>query len=156
MPSLSQLIIRTALVWLAVGFAAGGLALANKGVPLLPWLWALRLPHIHMLLMGWMVQFAWGVAYWILPRLDAQGTRGSAWLVWLGYAALNSGVVLAALADPLRAAGLTGAALGALPVLAGLLYVVAAAAFARHAWPRIVPFRTLPRPSAQAPPAPRP
>src|SRR4051794_28904419 len=105
MPRLSQLMIRTALVWLAIGYAVGGLLLLNKGVPLLPWLWTLRSAHIHMLLVGWTVQLACGVAFWILPRLDASGARGNERLAWICYAALNGGVVLGALYDPLAALG---------------------------------------------------
>ena len=77
MPRLSRLMIRTALVWLALGYTIGGLLLLNKGVPMLPWLWTLRYTHVHLLLIGWNVQFACGVAFWILPRLDASGARGS-------------------------------------------------------------------------------
>ena len=146
MPRLSQLMIRTALLWLGFGYSVGGLVLLNKGLPLLPWLWALRAAHIHMLLVGWVVQLACGVAFWILPRLDARGLRGDERLVWGCYAALNGGVVLGALHDPLAALA-AGPAWGALPPLMGLLYLLAAALFARHAWPRVVPFRVLPRPA---------
>jgi hypothetical protein len=146
MPRLSQLMIHTALLWLAFGYSVGGLVLLNKGVPLLPWLWALRAAHIHMLLVGWTVQLACGVAFWILPRLDARGTRGDERLVWGCYAALNAGVVLGALHDPLAAlAAWVGWA--ALLVLMGLLYMLAAVLFAIHAWPRVVSFRVLPRPA---------
>jgi hypothetical protein len=146
MPRLSQLMIRTALLWLAFGYGVGGLVLLNKGVPLLPWLWTLRAAHIHMLLVGWTVQLACGVAFWILPRLDARGARGDERLVWGCYAALNLGVVLGALHDPLAA--LVGwAGWGALPPLMGLLYLLAAALFFKHAWPRVVSFRALPRPA---------
>lgn len=145
MPRLSQLMIRTALVWLVMGYTLGGLLLWNKGMPLLPWLWTLRLSHVHMLLVGWTVQLACGVAFWILPRLDASGTRGNERLVWGCYWALNTGVVLAALYDPL-APRVAASGLRALPVLAGVLYLGAIAAFTLHAWPRIVSFRSLPRP----------
>lgn len=145
MPRLSQLMIRTALVWLAVGYTAGGLVLLNKGVPLLPWLWALRATHVHLLLVGWMVQFVGGVAFWILPRLDASGGRGDERLVWLCYATLNGGVLLAMLHDPLTMVA-QGPLYRAMLPAAGLLYVVAIAAFIAHAWGRILPFRTLPRP----------
>jgi hypothetical protein len=138
--------IRTALLWLAIGYSVGGLVLLNKGLPLLPWLWALRTAHIHMLLVGWTVQLACGVAFWILPRLDAQGTRGDERLVWACYAALNGGVVLGALHDPLVALA-AWPGWNALPPLMGLLYALAAALFAAHAWPRVVSFRTLPRPA---------
>ena len=151
MPRLSQLMIRTALVWLALGSALGGLVLFNKGVPILPWLWTLRAAHIHILLVGWTVQLACGVAFWILPRLDASGSRGNERLVWLCYAALNIGVVLAALHDPLAAAFGETMIMQLMLVGAGVLYIVAIGAFAAHAAPRIVPFRTLPRPD-RAPP----
>jgi hypothetical protein len=106
---------------------------------------ALRLTHVHLLLVGWLVQFACGVAFWILPRLDASGTRGDERLVWLCYGALNGGVVLAALHDPLIAAvGATHAAQTA-SVIAGVLYVVAITAFVAHAAPRVVPFGRLVR-----------
>ena len=145
MPRLSQLMIRTALLWLAIGYSVGGLVLLNKGLPLLPWLWSLRAAHIHMLLVGWTVQLACGVAFWILPRLDARGTRGDERLVWGCYAALNAGVVLGALHDPLEAlAAWPGWA--ALLVVMGLLYMLAAVLFAIHAWPRVVSFRVIPRP----------
>jgi hypothetical protein len=146
MPRLSQLMIRTALIWLAIGSTIGGLLLLNKGIPLLPWLWVLRFTHVHLLLVGWMVQVACGVAFWILPRLDASGSRGNQRLAWLCYAALNTGVVLAALHDPLAMAGGESVILRAMPVLAGVLYIAAIGAFVAHAAPRIVSFRVLPRP----------
>lgn len=144
MPRLSQIMIRTALLWLGIGFMLGGLTLANKGVPFWPWLWTLRLPHVHMLLVGWMVQLAYGVAFWILPRFDASGNRGKVWLVWVCYGALNGGVLLASLRDPLRA-WFSADALAPLPVGAGVLYILATAAFVAHAWRRVVSFRPVPR-----------
>jgi hypothetical protein len=147
MPLLSRLLIRTALIWLAVGYTVGGLLLAQKGFPLAAWLWSLRYTHVHMLLVGWTIQLAAGVAFWILPRLDTSGSRGDERLVWWYYSALNAGVVLAALHDPLVAlAGRDALVLRSMPMLAGLLYLVAAILFVRHAWPRIVAFRALARP----------
>ncbi|HEU5101234.1 MAG TPA: hypothetical protein VFU22_19555 [Roseiflexaceae bacterium] len=146
MPYLSRLMIRTALVWLAIGYTLGGLLLLNKGMPTMAWLWTLRYTHVHILLIGWTVQFACGVAFWILPRLDAAGTRGDERLVWLSYAALNVGVVLAALRDPLAAAIGSSLLLDLMPVGAGALYLLGIVAFAAHARPRIVAFRALPRP----------
>ena len=145
MPRLSQLIIRTALVWLAVGYTIGGLLLLNKGIPLLPWLWTLRFTHVHLLLVGWMVQVACGVAFWILPRLDAGGSRGNERLGWLCYAALNIGVVLAALHDPLTMVIGESAITRSMLVIAGVLYIIAITAFVAHAARRVVPFRVLPR-----------
>ena len=150
MPRLSRLLIRTALLWLAIGYAVGGLLLANKGYPLAAWLWSLRYTHVHMLLVGWTVQLAGGVAFWILPRLDASGSRGDERLVGWFYAALNGGVLLAALRDPLAALILRGSPIPrVMLVIAGLLYLAAAILFAAHAWPRVVAFRALPRPNLE-------
>lgn len=149
MPSLSRLLVRTALIWLALGYAIGGLLLSQKGYPIANWIWSLRYTHVHILLVGWTVQLATGVAFWILPRLDTSGSRGDERPVRWFYRALNSGVALAALHDPLAA--LAPAAqvwLRAMLVLAGLMYLAAAALFVRHAWPRIVAFRLLPRPGS--------
>jgi len=147
MPLLSRLLVRTALIWLAIGYALGGLLLAQKGAPIANWLWSLRYTHVHILLVGWTVQLATGVAFWILPRLDASGSRGDERLVWCYYGCLNGGVLLAALHDPLATlAGWGGWPAQAMLVLAGALYLLAALLFAAHAWPRIVAFRTLARP----------
>jgi hypothetical protein len=145
MPRLSQLMIRTALVWLALGYTLGGLVLLNKGVSLLPWLWTLRASHVHSLLAGWTMQLACGVAFWILPRRDSGFSRGDERPVWLCYGALNTGAALGALHDPLAALADT-TLVRAIPVLIGLLYLIAAVAFVAHAWPRIRSFRALPRP----------
>lgn len=144
MPRLSQIIVRTALLWLGLGYTAGGLALLAKGVAVPPWLWSLRTSHVHMLLVGWTVQLAFGVAYWILPRLDAAGARGDSRPVWLSYAALNAGVVLAALPGPLAALGSPAPAW--LPVAAAAAQLLAVAAFVAHAWRRVLPFRAFPPP----------
>jgi hypothetical protein len=144
MPRLSQVMIRTALIWLGVGFTLGGLLLWHQGMPLSPWLLTLRLAHVHMLLVGWTVQLAYGVAFWIFPRLDARGARGNTRLIWLCYGMLNGGVVLAALYDPAQAL-VRARWIGVMPVLAGLLYVGATVAFIVNAWPRVISFRTIPR-----------
>jgi hypothetical protein len=146
MPRQSQLMIRTALLWLALGSTLGGLVLANKGIAAWPWLWALRGSHVHTLLIGWTVQLACGVAYWILPRLDAHGSRGRDSVMWLSYLTLNGGVLLGAMQGPVAA--VPGASAGAAYMLAGAgaLYLTAAVLFLQSIWPRIVPFRSLPRP----------
>ena len=147
MPRISQLMIRTALIWLALGAGAGGSVLINKGVPVLPWLWALRIPHVHMLLVGWMVQFACGVAFWILPRLDASGARGDERLIWACYAALNGGVVIGTLHALLIAFSDRNVWV-VLPPLMGMLYLLGAGLFVMHAWPRVRAFQTKAHPKS--------
>lgn len=150
MPRLSQLMIRAALLWLATGYTLGGTMLFNKGVGWWLWPWSLRSSHVHVLLGGWLLQMAFGVAYWILPRHDAAGDRGKAWPVWVGFGALNLGVACAALRDPLITT--IPAGLGSvLFVIAGCLYVIAITFFFSNAWPRVLSFRLLPRPEREQP-----
>jgi len=122
--------LRSALIHLALGFTFGGLLLWNKGVPIHPLLWRLLPAHMEFLLLGWTVQLAMGVAYWILPRFYTQ--RGDVRPVWLAFVLLNGGVWLAGMGATLAAP--------AWVILAGRLCEAgAAAAFAFNAWPRVKP-----------------
>lgn len=144
MPRISQYFIRTALLSLALGSTIGGLMLTAKGIGQPAWIWAWRSGHVQLLLVGWLVQLACGVAIWILPRFDATGDRGDARWSWLAYGTLNGGVALASLHVPL--AGLVGrGGVRWMPVTAGGLYAVAGGVLAISLWRRVLPFRTVPR-----------
>lgn len=148
MPRVSQYLIRIALLQLALGATIGGLLLAEKGLQVAPWLWVLRPVHVEVLLVGWVVQLACGVAIWILPRLDAAGSRGNLGLAWLACGALNGGVALVGLHAPLALAGLQN--LNWMLAVAGALHALAVVAMAAHLWRRVLPFRELPRPARPA------
>lgn len=143
MPRVSVFMIRTALIYLALGALIGGMLLADKGLHLWPSFWMWRAGHVHLMLLGWTVQFACGVAIWILPRLDAAGTRGAMWIAWLCYGALNGAVLLATLSAPF--AGMVGRERVAwMTPVAAFLLVVGIAAFIGHVWRRIRPFGAVP------------
>ena len=132
MPRLSVWLVRSALIYLALGFTFGALMLFEKGVPFYPPLLRLLPAHIEFVLFGWTVQFAMGVAFWILPRFQGGASRGNERLAWLAFLLLNSGVWLAGM----------GAVLDLAPaflLLGRIAEVAAAAAFVVHAWPRIKP-----------------
>lgn len=131
MPRLSQWMVRTAFIYLLLGFTIGALMLANKGVPLHPALWQWLPAHIEFLLFGWIVQVAMGVAFWILPRYWKRPRRGNETLVYIAFILLNVGI--------------WGVVLGSIwfrsrwGILAGrLLEISAVLFFALHAWRRIV------------------
>lgn len=133
MPPLSVLLIRTALCWLALGVTTGALLLAARAAPLPAT--AARLFHLHTeaLLLGWMVQFAMGVAWWILPKYPRRPERGPAAPVWAAWLLLNAGVLLAGLGRSV------GASDGV--VIAGrVAEVLAAVVFAAVIWPRVKAF----------------
>lgn len=131
MPRLSQWIIKTALVYLMLGFSVGGLILIQKGVPFNPIIWTLLPAHIEFLLMGWVVQLTLGVAFWILPRYWTSPRRPNEHFVAVAYILLNVGIWLVVVGTVLRA--------GPWAVFAGRAAEIGAVVFfALHGWPRIV------------------
>jgi hypothetical protein len=134
-PRLSRWFIRASLLYLAGGFTLGALLLVHKGIPLHPVLWRLLLPHLEFLLLGWTLQLALGVAFWILPRFQQGRERGNEALAWWAFGLLNTGVCLVGV----------GWMLGGpewVPLLGRVIETAAAIAFAAHAWPRVKPFAT--------------
>ncbi len=130
MPRLSVWLIRAALLYLAMGFLIGALMLWNKGLPFSPLMWRLLPMHVEFVLLGWTFQLALGVSYWILPRFQAQ--RGNVPAAVAAAVLLNVGVLTAGIGQWLLAPGWV--------VMAGrLIEMLAAAAFAVHAWPRVKP-----------------
>lgn len=131
MPRLTVFFLRAALLQFGIGITFGGLMLANKGVPFMPALWGLLHPHVELLISGWTLQLALGVAHWILPRLPGPQRYGRMRLGWLAFGLLNAGVTLAALAQwpGIQADTLSLAGRGA--------QVVAIILFVYHIWPRI-------------------
>jgi hypothetical protein len=130
MPRLTRWFIRTALVHLALGFTFGALMLFNKGVLVSVWLWRLLPLHVELVLLGWTVQLAMGVAFWILPRFRL--SRGNERAAWAAFVLINAGVWIAGI----------GAMLGASPIITligRLSQVGAVIAFVVHAWPRVKP-----------------
>ncbi len=96
MPRLSVWFIRASLVYFLAGITLGALMLAEKGVAFDPAV-MLALPvHIEFLLVGWLIQLAIGVAFWILPRFGAGSPRGNERLVWAAFVLVNLGILLAA------------------------------------------------------------
>lgn len=99
MPALSAWSVRAALAWLAVAALLGMLIMSRSALGHPEW-GALIPVHAEMMLVGWMMQLAFGVAHWILPRrpvapaASAGDGRGATLPVVLVIVALNAGVVL--------------------------------------------------------------
>ncbi len=128
-----MLLVRSALCWLAGGALMGALLLAGKAVPLPEAVVRLFPLHAEGMLVGWMVQFTMGMAWWILPKYPRLPERGPAGPIWAAWMLLNGGVLVAGLGRALGAGDGT--------VLAGRAAELAAAlAFATAAWPRVKAF----------------
>jgi len=133
MPRLSVWAIRAALVYLGIGFTVGGLMLFNKGVALDSSLWRLWPLHIELMLVGWTMQLAMAMAFWILPRLQRLERYGNTALAWLAFGLLNAGMLAVMAGEwfgtPAR-----------LSVAGRGVELAAVVAFAVYIWPRVKSF----------------
>jgi cbb3-type cytochrome oxidase subunit 1 len=84
--------LRAALIYLLAGFILGAIMLAAPALHLPGSALRVRPLHAELLLVGWMLQLAFGVAYWILPRFRTGAARGSEWGAWASVLLLNVGV----------------------------------------------------------------
>ena len=135
MPRLSVWLVRTALLYLVVGFGLGAVMLAYKVMLVTPVRVArLRPLHVELLTLGWTMNLALGVAYWILPRRSSDGERGGETAVMLAWVMLNVGVLSAGFGQE---SGTPWA-----PLIGRLIEAAAAGTFAVHAWSRVKPFGT--------------
>ena len=132
MPRLSAWAVRLSLLYLLLGFTLGALMLANKGISFAPWVWSFLPAHIDILLFGFVIQFAIGVAYWILPR-HRGGSRGNETVLWIAIGLINLGVWTVTCTSLLKLPGVWLAA-------GRLLEGTAAGLFAFQAWRRIRAF----------------
>jgi hypothetical protein len=133
MPGPAVFFVRAALMHLAAGSVLGALLLAAKGGLALPALLYRAWPlHSEIMLVGWAVQLAVGVAYWILPKHSQPPVRGPLWPVVTAAVLINAGVATAGLGPLLDLPPLT---------LSGrVAEAVAVALFAGTAWPRVKAF----------------
>jgi heme/copper-type cytochrome/quinol oxidase subunit 1 len=133
MPRLSIWTIRAALLYFGIGFTFGGLMLFNKGESIDPSVWRLLPIHVEFVLIGWTMQLAMGVAFWILPRLRREERYGNTALAWVSFGLLNGGVLAIAVGEWFDHL--------ALLILVGRgMELTAVLAFAIYIWPRIKAF----------------
>jgi hypothetical protein len=133
MPRLSVWFVRASLLYLLLGSFFGALILAQKGIPFYTPVWNLFPLHMEFLLVGWLIQLAMGVAFWIIPRFSSGSSRGPVELVWVSFSLLNAGILIGILQYWFPDAVLLGRIS---EVVAGILFVIGS-------WRRIKPHGVL-------------
>lgn len=138
MDRISIAMARAALAWLVLGVVVGGLMLVDRAVPG-DWRAWMAPSHGHMLFVGWFLQFALGIAYWLLPRKRSTelplGYREMPGLV--GVAALNLGLICRVASEPFERTGHASDLTLTLLAASAILQVVAIVLFVTQLWPRI-------------------
>lgn len=96
MPVVSIWMIRLSLSFLFITFVTGSVMLLNKAFGWSPALWALLPIHLEVALLGWVLQFVMGTAYWMFPRYLRGPKRGNIRMARMMVIILNSGILLSA------------------------------------------------------------
>lgn len=138
MDRLSIIMVRCSLAWLMLGILVGGVMLVDRAVPG-NWIVWFAPSHGHVLFVGWFLQFALGIAYWLLPRKRSEelplGYRER--LAIAGAVCLNFGLACRVIAEPLERTGRASDLTLAVLMASSVLQVAAVAIFISQLWPRI-------------------
>lgn len=135
MPLLARLYIKTALAYLG-GSLLLGVVLAQGPAALPGWTAALGPTWVHLLVVGWLTQLIFGVAFWFFPRYSKEKPHGTTALAWAAYGMLNGGLLLRLVAEPAVTTGAEGP-WRALLVLSAALQALGVALFVAYLWPRV-------------------
>jgi hypothetical protein len=156
MDRLNVAMVRASFAWLLAGILVGGLMLIDRAVPGDWRRWG-QPTHGHMLFVGWFLQFALGIAYWLLPRRRTTerplGYNERAAL--LAVAGLNLGLLLRTVAEPAERVGIAQGTPGGWVTLVALtasaaLQVGAVTLFVIQLWSRVTPRAPKGRPAGPA------
>ena len=136
MPVLTRWFIKTSLVCFVAALVVGvaQAARAPLGLPLA--LDAAGPVYIHLLVVGWITEMIFGVAYWMFPKHSKERPRGSDLLAVASYALLNIGLLCRVLGEPAQTLH-PRAALGALLAVSAALQWLGGIAFVLNTWPRV-------------------
>lgn len=134
MPTLTRWYLRAGMLYFVTALAAGIVLQWPVMVGRHPVAAVFFPTYLHLLVVGWITQVIFGVAYWMFPRYSAERPRGSERLGWLAFVLLNAGLLLRVVGEPLHALG-SGA--GGLLVASALLQLLAGWAFVLNTWPRV-------------------
>ncbi len=133
MPTVTRWFIRAGLFYLIASFLLA-FAMVWPGFAALPWLRAAWPTYLHMLVVGWLTQLIFGVAYWLFPRYSAAAPRGSERLGWASLVLLNLGLLLRIAGEPLA---VLGARTAPLLVASAAVQLLGGWAFVANTWPRV-------------------
>jgi len=133
MPEISVWMLRASLAWLALAILAGSLLLLNKAFGFTPAIWAFLPIHIEAAMIGWVLQFVFGTAYWIFPRYFGSYERGFVPGAVIMGVCLNVGVMFSIAGYAAEPALFTGR----------LLLFISVLLFIMLMWKRVVSYKNL-------------
>jgi hypothetical protein len=129
---------RISLSYLLLGFILGALLMISEGIGA-NWGYAWRNAHAHILFVGWFVQFALGIAYWLLPRRKTpERPLGYNELpAFIACGMINTGIIMRVIVEPLYLSGnIKGTWVTVAMIVSGILQVGAALTWVSQLWGR--------------------
>jgi hypothetical protein len=127
-PLLSRWFIRTGLLYLLVALTTSLVqALIPSGTTIA---WP---TYLHLLVVGWLTQLIFGVAYWMFPRYQSGLGLRFERLGWICYGCLNLGLLLRVATE----SGPESSWQAESFVVSALLQLIAGWAFVVTTWPRV-------------------
>lgn len=136
MPLLTRWHVRASFLFLVAALLAALAQSASVLGDLPAFFGALRPVYFHLFLVGWVTQLIFGVVFWMFPKATREQPRGSESLAWGVFWALNVGLVLRVIVEPIHALN-PNAVLGWLLAISALLQWLAGLGFVANTWGRI-------------------
>jgi hypothetical protein len=100
MPTITRVMIKTALLHALVGMLLSAFWLVEIAQPIHPLLRTIQPTALHIVVVGWLTQLIFGIAIWMFPPWSKEEPRGPSWLAWSCYSLLNLGLLLRMVAEP--------------------------------------------------------
>lgn len=136
MPTLARVFIKTGIIYLVLALLAGFLLLFHEATPMPALLLSFRPVYFHLFMVGWVTQLIFGVAWWMFPPISRERQRGKEAPFWFVYFALNVGLLLRAVSEPLYGLYFETFWRQVL-MLSAFLQFSAAVVFVIFLWPRV-------------------
>lgn len=136
MPPVTRWSVKLSLLYFLAALLVGLAQAAQQPLGLPPVVAVLGPVYIHLLVVGWITQMIFGVAYWMFPRFSKDTPRGSDALALTAFIGLNGGLLLRVVAEPVHMLH-PQAGWGWVLVASAAGQWVAGVAFALNTWPRV-------------------
>ncbi len=129
MPTITRYFIKTAMLYFVIGLLMAFLLSIKTFVTLPDAILLLNPTYLHVLVMGWITQLIFGVAYWMFPKYSKNKPRGDERIGWFIFICFNLGLITRIIGEPFAVRWL-------LPISA-VLQFVAVWFFILAVWPRV-------------------
>jgi cbb3-type cytochrome oxidase subunit 1 len=136
MPQITRWFIKSGLVCFIAALVLGALMAAPTVLPMPSSIAVWGPVYFHLFMVGWISQLIFGVVYWMFPRHTKERPRGSESLALVTFIALNLGLVLRVIGEPMNALS-PGQPWGWIVALSALLQWVAGMIFVLNTWARV-------------------